>query len=248
MNLFYLANALTGIPFFLLCWKCSAFIVYPELMFAYFLVRFTANYVPGTTINRKLVKLYKLKYPLLSECNFSRKCPDPTKQSVDAFADDVASKIPILQKVESFLDRNRFIGRWLKNFREKRYANPIEHGFAWDIADNTRVIIALPLLFGLMHYGGLGLYIADSEGYHPEATQWICTYIGAAYGARITSNWALRAMTLTTIEKQFGLRNDSGEYFGFQSPDSKMDGEHTKPEQQGNTGKLSNRKGKQRRM
>merc|ERR1712130_73139 len=154
-------------------------------------------------------------YPLLKECNWSRKVPDPSRQSVDAFAQNITTKIPILQRVESFLNNNKFIGQRLKHFRERVYLNPIQHGFGWDIADNTRIIIGLPLLFGLLHYGEIGLYWMDSEYYNPVFAQWCCIYIGAAFGARLTSNFALRTMALTQMEKNYGLRGQSGEYFGF---------------------------------
>eukprot|EP01084_Bolivina_argentea_P025155 46791_1 len=209
MNSFWISNIITGIPFFLLCWQCSNYIIYPELILSYLIMRYTTHYVPGTTINRRLVEVYKLKYPLLNKCNWSRKLPDPTRQNVDAFAEILTTKISILEKIQSK------IPKYLKDFRYIVYANPIKHGFAWDVANNTRMIIGIPLLFGLFHYGGIGLYITDLSVYNPIIAQWACIYIGASYGARITSNWALRTMVLTTIEKRYGLRNESGEYFGY---------------------------------
>ena len=206
----------------MLCWQCSAYIVYPELIISYFAMRYTANYFPGSHINTKLVGLYQAKYPLLSECKWSRKVPDPSRQSVEAFADNLQSKIPILQKVQSFIDNDSWIvGKYLKEFRQRVYTNPIKHGFAWDIADNTRIIIGLPLMFGLLHYGGVGLYVSDSELWSPEYAKWVCMYIGGAYGARLTANWSLRTMALTVIEKSYGLRAQNGEYFGYEGK-SKM--------------------------
>lgn len=204
----------TGLPAFLLCWQFSSYITHPELVIAYFIMRYSCNYWPGSNINEKLVEGYKLRYPKLSQCNWSRKVPDPTKQSVDAFANRITTNIPLLAKVDSFLDNNK-IGKSLKNFRARVYSLPIKHGFAWDIADNTRIVIGLPLLFAMFHYGGMGLYITDSEYYNPVFFQWMCTYIGGAYMARLSSNWGLRIMALTTTEKQYGLRSDTGVYYGY---------------------------------
>ena len=179
-------------------------------------MRYSSNYWPSSTINTKLVELYKIIYPTLEECKWSRKVPDPTKQSVDAFANRVTTQIPILAKVDEGLDKWR-VGKYLKDFRQRVYANPIKHGFAWDIADNTRVVMGLPVLFGLLHYSGIGLYIIDCEVY-PEFQhffQWLCTYIGGAYGARVLSNFSLRFLVLTTMEKQYGLRSESGVYYGY---------------------------------
>ena len=165
-------------------------------------------------MNVKLVEMYKLRYPALEQCKWSRKVPDPTKQSTDAFADRITSHMPLLAKVDSMVDNMKF-GKVLKAFRDRVYSNAITHGFAWDIADNTRIIIGLPLLFAMFHYGGMGLYMSDSEYYDPVFFQWVCTYIGSAYGARLTSNWAMRTMALTITEKQYGLRSDSGVYYGY---------------------------------
>eukprot|EP01083_Nonionella_stella_P157238 510323_1 len=216
MNAFYIGNATTGLCFFLLCWQCSAYIVHPDLILAYFIMRYSVNYPPGSTFNSKLAQLYKLKYPLLNDCNWSRKMPDPTRQTVDAVADNLTSKIPLLDKLQSFLDNEKWkVGQSMKKFRERTYSNAIKQGFAWDIADNVRVIVGLPLLFAFLHHGGVGLYLSDLEAYNPMIAQWICIYIGGAYGARLSSNWTLRTVVLTTIEKRYGLRAQSGEYYGF---------------------------------
>ena len=209
----------TGIPVFLLCWQFNAYIAYPELIVAYLIMRYSANYPPSSTFNRKLVDIYKMKYPLLKQCNFSRKVPDPSRQSVNAFANKVTDKFPTLKRLDTMLDTYR-IGKTLKSYRDRIYSNAIQHGFAWDVADNTRMIMGLPLLFMLLHYGDVGLYIMDSESYNHLVTQIMCSLIGGAYGSRITANWAMRTMVLTVTEKHFGLRSESGVYYGYKKTEN----------------------------
>eukprot|EP00485_Elphidium_margaritaceum_P014025 CAMPEP_0202731868 /NCGR_PEP_ID=MMETSP1385-20130828/187370_1 /ASSEMBLY_ACC=CAM_ASM_000861 /TAXON_ID=933848 /ORGANISM="Elphidium margaritaceum" /LENGTH=399 /DNA_ID=CAMNT_0049398171 /DNA_START=26 /DNA_END=1222 /DNA_ORIENTATION=- len=221
-NLFYISNAVFGVPIFMLCWKFKETLVSPELIFAYLFARYSSYFVPFSSLNRKLVQFYQTRYPLLHECRFSRKLPDPSKQCVNAFAEDVMQRVPFLRRIDVLLEKV-YVGRYMKRFRRNIYSNAIEHGFAWDVADNTRFIVFLPLTYQLLHSSGLGAYLSDAA-LEDTFGQCVCCYIGAAFGARVMSHWTMRAMALMQSEKQFGLRSDAGVYYGTpMEADTSMD-------------------------
>eukprot|EP01084_Bolivina_argentea_P223937 378783_1 len=124
--------------------------------------------IPGSLINKNLVTLYKTKYALLEECRWSRKVPDPALQSVDEMAHNLTNKMPKLRGINNFINNdNWIIGKKLKDFQLRVYRNPIKYGFAWDVADNTRILITLPLLTTFLYYGGLGDFVSSLDHWNP---------------------------------------------------------------------------------
>ncbi|ETO14292.1 hypothetical protein RFI_23075 [Reticulomyxa filosa] len=168
-----------GVGYFAMAYSLlpEAMAYHGEIVAAYVVNR-VLTYTPiGRRINERTIRGLQKYFPAIKECKFSMCYPDSSAQTWEQWAD----RVPFLPK-EGFAMRSKFIKNQLS----------LKHGLGYDVAENLRSIIMLPLFsgaFALLHVHSL---LTVLPFYSPTLVHTAVCYVAATWITRLCAEKNLK--------------------------------------------------------